>query len=122
MTQLTIARHPTRSQIATARGANQNIRDGTVPTLSRESAATDAGLSERQRKTALRVASVPEADFERQVESEIRARAWIRIGELSRELDASKGGKNPSATLPTGGKSKAAALKAASLSTSAAHR
>ncbi|MET0166430.1 MAG: hypothetical protein ABWY64_18945 [Tardiphaga sp.] len=31
--------------------------DGSVPRLTRESAASDAGLSERQRKTALRVAN-----------------------------------------------------------------
>lgn len=36
----------------------------------REHAATEAGLSERQRKTALRVASVPEPSFTAQVESE----------------------------------------------------
>jgi hypothetical protein len=43
-------------------------KDGTV--LSRVEAAEDAGLSERQRKTALRVASVAAQDFERQVESD----------------------------------------------------
>jgi len=37
---------------------------------SRTQAATDAGLSVHQRKTALRVAAVPEAEFERSVESE----------------------------------------------------
>jgi hypothetical protein len=41
--------------------------DGAV---TRSQAATDAGISERQRVTALRVASVPEDDFERQVESD----------------------------------------------------
>jgi len=57
-------------QIEPARGANQNIQDGAVPKVTRESAATDAGLSERQRKTALRVANVPESTFTEQVESE----------------------------------------------------
>ena len=47
----------------------ENKRDGTVP-LTRQSAATDAGLSERQRKTALRVANVPEPEFHQAVESE----------------------------------------------------
>ncbi|MBS0366715.1 MAG: hypothetical protein JSR67_12920 [Proteobacteria bacterium] len=56
-------------QVPKANGANQNIRDGAVPKVTRESAATDAGLSERQRKTALRVANVPSEDFERQIES-----------------------------------------------------
>ena len=36
--------------------------------LSRKQAATDAGMSERQRVTALRVASVPRDAFERQGE------------------------------------------------------
>ncbi|HRQ63428.1 MAG TPA: hypothetical protein PKZ76_00945 [Xanthomonadaceae bacterium] len=44
--------------IEPAQGARTDI--GTVQT--RSSAATDAGLSERQRKTALRVASIPKAD------------------------------------------------------------
>jgi len=44
-------------------------RVGTDP-FTRKAAATDAGLSERQRKTALRVASVPTGEFERLVESE----------------------------------------------------
>ena len=56
-------------QIPAARGANQNIQDGAVQKVTRESAATDAGLSERQRKTALRVANVPESTFTEQVES-----------------------------------------------------
>jgi len=52
------------------RGANQNIRGGTPPKVTRTSAARDAGLSDDQRKTALRVASVPREDFERQIESD----------------------------------------------------
>jgi hypothetical protein len=48
---------------------HQAITYGTVP--SSETAAADAvGMSERQRKTAVRVANVPEADFEEQVESD----------------------------------------------------
>lgn len=39
-----------------------------VPPVSRTQMATDAGLSERQRKTALRIANVPEAAFDAQVE------------------------------------------------------
>ncbi len=38
-------------------------QDGAVPSISRTSAAEDAGLSERQRKTALRVANVPKEEF-----------------------------------------------------------
>jgi len=57
-------------QIAPARGANQNIQEGARPNVTRESAATDAGLSEHQRKTALRVANVDEKSFTAQVESD----------------------------------------------------
>jgi hypothetical protein len=59
-------------QIPQANGARTDLelQDGSDPKLTRESAATDAGLSERQRKTALRVASVPEAEFLAQVESD----------------------------------------------------
>lgn len=38
--------------------------------ISRTKAAADAGLSERQKVTALRVASIPDADFDSQVESD----------------------------------------------------
>jgi CRP-like cAMP-binding protein len=44
-------------------------QEGAHPPVTRTQVATDAGLSEHQRKTALRVASVPAADFERAVES-----------------------------------------------------
>lgn len=44
-------------------------RDGTVPPLNRTQAAEEAGLSDDQRKTALRVASIPEDEFEAAVES-----------------------------------------------------
>lgn len=40
-----------------------------VPPVTRTQAATNAGLSERQRKTALRIANVPETTFNAQVES-----------------------------------------------------
>ena len=43
--------------------------DGTVP-ISQRSAGTVAGLSDRQIKTASRVANVPAEDFERQIESD----------------------------------------------------
>lgn len=59
-------------QIEPGQGARDGKRqDGAVPP-NRKTAATEAGLSERQRKTALRVASVPPSDFERQVESDSR--------------------------------------------------
>lgn len=58
-------------QIEPAHGANQNITDATdSKVLTRTDAARQAGMSERQQVTAIRVANVPEKEFERQVESE----------------------------------------------------
>jgi hypothetical protein len=37
--------------------------------LARKSAAEEAGMSERQQKTAIRIANIPREDFERQIES-----------------------------------------------------
>ena len=48
---------------------SKEIQDAAVPNITRKSAASDAGLSERQRKTAIRVASVPAPTFEAAVES-----------------------------------------------------
>ena len=52
-------------------GANlvQHRRAGAVPPVTRTQIARDAGLSERQRKTALRIASVPEPDFTAAIDS-----------------------------------------------------
>jgi hypothetical protein len=47
-----------------------NIQEGTLPNITRSQAAADAGMSEHQRKTALRVAKVLGIHFEMQVESE----------------------------------------------------
>ena len=58
-------------QIEPARGANQNIEDGAVPKVeTRKEVARQAGMSERQQKTAIRVANVPERSFNEQVESD----------------------------------------------------
>ena len=60
-------------EIETARGSRSDLqpRDGAVPRLTRTEAASEAGLSERQRKTALRVANVPSERFEMLVEREV---------------------------------------------------
>jgi hypothetical protein len=60
-------------QIEPAYGARTDLQpqDGGDPRLTRESAGAHAGLSERQRKTALRVANVPEPVFMAAVESPI---------------------------------------------------
>lgn len=51
-------------------GPKPELQDGAVLQLTRTQAAEQAGLSERQRKTALRVANVPEQDFNQSVESD----------------------------------------------------
>ncbi|HWG75552.1 MAG TPA: hypothetical protein VN660_02030 [Steroidobacteraceae bacterium] len=48
----------------------QHRRDGAVPPVTRTQAANEAGLSERQRKTALRLANVPETEFVAAIHSE----------------------------------------------------
>lgn len=48
----------------------QHRRDGTVPSVTRTQAASDAGLSERQRKTALRIATIPVEQFDYALESQ----------------------------------------------------
>lgn len=55
-------------QIEPGTGKYQSKREGDRP-LDRKQAAEQAGMSEHQRKQALRVANVPDDDFERQTES-----------------------------------------------------
>lgn len=57
-------------QIEPARGANQNIHTADDTKVTRSSAAAEAGMSKRQKDTALRVATVPDESFEAQVESD----------------------------------------------------
>jgi len=57
-------------EIEKKQGANQNIGSGSVPKVeTRKSTAAEAGMSERQAKTAIRVANVPQETFVKQVES-----------------------------------------------------
>jgi hypothetical protein len=58
------------SQIKTERGRRTDLelRAGTDPRSSRSQAVSEAGLSERQRKTDLRIAKIDEAEFEKAVE------------------------------------------------------
>jgi hypothetical protein len=51
-------------QIPPANGANQNIKAGAGLKVTRTAAAADAGLSARQQKTALRLASIPSEAFD----------------------------------------------------------
>lgn len=53
--------------------------------------------------------------------ADIKLRATRRLGELSRELEKAASGR-AAVSLPSGGKSKTETLKAAGISTSAAHR
>jgi hypothetical protein len=58
-------------KIPPKKGANQNIRGDVSPKVpTRTDAAKEAGLSKRQQDTALRVAAIPEAEFEAAVESD----------------------------------------------------
>jgi hypothetical protein len=58
--------------IDAAHGANQNIREGAHPKVhTRTQVARDAGLSEHQQKTAMRIHAVPREEFEAAVESEV---------------------------------------------------
>lgn len=50
-------------------GRPPETKDASDLSLTRKQAATNAGMSERQQKTALRIANVPEREFEEQVES-----------------------------------------------------
>jgi len=52
-----------------AGGRPSKTTDGTVSSFSRKAAAEKAGMSERQQVTAVRIANIPKADFERQIES-----------------------------------------------------
>ena len=60
------------------------VRDGTV---TRRGAAREAGLSERQKVTALRVASVPGAEFEAPLERESPPTV-TQLAELGKEIRA----------------------------------
>jgi hypothetical protein len=88
-----------------------------------ECARIDEAAQLRDKAAALRLYAKQSKDRELQRwVSEIQLRATIKLGELSRKLDTSKGGNNPAATLPSGGKSKTDALAEAGISTSVAHR
>jgi hypothetical protein len=62
-------------------------REGDRPPMTRTQAATDAGLSEHQRKTALRIAAVPESQFNRQVES-AKPPTVTQLADQGREMRA----------------------------------
>jgi hypothetical protein len=51
-------------------GGDPSLDESESPPHTRTKAATEAGPSERQRKTALRVANIPRQEFEEAVEAE----------------------------------------------------
>lgn len=68
--------------------------DGTV-TVSRAQAAAEAGLSERQKVTALRVANVPAADFEALMDADDPPTVTALAAQGTRRLTAEVEGPNP---------------------------
>ena len=86
-------------------------------------ATVDDAKSILDKVEALRAYAKQQDDIEMELWlAEMKLRARRRIGEISRQLDASKGGANPEATLPSGGKSKKDTLNDAGLTTSVANR
>lgn len=57
-------------EIKPAKGGDRKSKGGCPPVDSRKAAAKKAGMSEHQTKQAIRVAGIPEEDFEAAVESE----------------------------------------------------
>ena len=66
------------------------LRDISVPRLTQEYVAESAGIKERQRKTSIRIAKIPEADFEQMVESEKAPTVSDLIRETKRKEVADK--------------------------------
>jgi hypothetical protein len=58
------------NEIEKAHGANQNINGGTPTKVTRKSAAEEAGMSKDQAVTAIRVANIPEEEFDEAIESD----------------------------------------------------
>lgn len=73
-------------QVGSHGGKRNEQVDGAVH-LTRSRAALDAGLSERQAKTAQRLANVPDEVFEEMVESNATITAIAEIGTEKREPD-----------------------------------
>jgi hypothetical protein len=80
-------------QVEPQRGANQNIKDAAVPKVGRAVAASEAGFSERQAKTAQRLASIPEGDFEKMVEGGSTVTQMAVAGTAKREPNRNEANK-----------------------------
>jgi hypothetical protein len=81
-------------QIPRADEATRYGQVAAVPPVTRTQMATDAGLSERQRKTALRIANVPEATFDAHVESP-RPPSITQLANLGKETRPATGPRSP---------------------------
>lgn len=77
-----------------SRGSDAHGQGAAVPAVTRTQAVTDAGLSERQRKNALRIANVPEATFDVQVESP-RPPSITQLANLGKETRPAAGPLSP---------------------------
>jgi hypothetical protein len=87
-------------QIEPQRGGDRGGPMGGHPPVgeTRTKAAEAAGLSEHQRKTALRVANVPEPQFTRQAES-ASTPTVTRLAEQGRAIRATSAGRAPARAL-----------------------
>lgn len=75
-------------------GPKPELQAGDHPQLTRTIAATEAGLSEHQRKTALRVANIPSDEFDRQVESD-NPPTVTALAEQGKRQAVNLNGRNP---------------------------
>lgn len=87
------------------RGRPAENRDGTAPNYSQRQVGHDAGMSERQIKTAVRVANVPDERFETVVESEQppTVTKLAEMGRQSRALAKTRDGPSRVCRLPARG-------------------
>ena len=81
-------------QVGPGQGARDSKREAGAHSLSRGEVAKAAGFSDHQAKQALRVAAVPAADFELQVESENPP----TIAELARQGKRARPGRPPASS------------------------
>ncbi len=81
-------------QMEPGQGARDGKREASAHTPSRNEVARVAGFSDYQIKQALRVAAVPAADFERQVEGD----SLPTITELARQGKRAKPGRPPASS------------------------
>lgn len=82
-----------------ARGGDRSKKEGarlSAPPLSQQAMARDAGMSDHQRKQAVRVANVPAEQFEKQVESEAppTVTALAKQGMKPRDIERATAPKN----------------------------